>query len=269
MANYQIDPETVKRYLNKHYQISNFIQLQTGTRGGFIFFTGRYRDRKVFIKCRPNVSNTEFVCNRILYRHNPHNFVEPLLFDDNKAFGIAVFEYFEGKTLDKFIETNQLTDEMKINVASQIARIYSTLCETQLVHRDIHPLQFMMNNEGRLVLIDFNAMAPAESSATKYDGIFDTTVILTNWPKRKAVETWDDAPHFLKVIDSLKPFPKECRAFEQEIADRIGTNIYIQKHMAYHKAKRLLLRPLIRICAGMIPSETARRNFRARFFDKF
>lgn len=66
-----------------------------------------------------------------------------------------IAEYVEGKSLDKYIEENNLSEEEIISLNKQLFIILKQLHKYEIVHRDIKPENIVISTDGKLYLVDF------------------------------------------------------------------------------------------------------------------
>ncbi|MDJ0797745.1 MAG: serine/threonine-protein kinase [Calothrix sp. MO_167.B12] len=87
---------------------------------------------------------------------------------DNNQELYLVQEYINGRTLgDKLEEVKTFSVEDAIQVLKDLLNIIHDLHERDIIHRDIKPDNIMMDNTGKLFLIDFGAVKKIISHVTK------------------------------------------------------------------------------------------------------
>ena len=87
--------------------------------------------------------------------------------EDYRAY--LVLEYINGISLRKYIMENNVFPQAKvIDIARQIANILKYLhdLEPPIIHRDLTPDNFIMDNSGLIKIIDFNIAKQIETTAT-------------------------------------------------------------------------------------------------------
>lgn len=82
-----------------------------------------------------------------------------------------VMEYYDGVTLKKYIEKNDVMIEDKLKIAMNIADALEYAHEKEVIHRDLKPTNIMVNNPNDIRIIDFGISKVLDK---KYDA--DETV---------------------------------------------------------------------------------------------
>ena len=86
---------------------------------------------------------------------------------------IVLEEYIEGLTVAEICDSGKYKKRGAIKIARELCFALSVLHENNIVHRDIKPENIMVDNFGRVVLIDFDASRRISLSSQ------DTTIIGT------------------------------------------------------------------------------------------
>lgn len=73
--------------------------------------------------------------------------------DEDKLY--LVMEYYDGVTLKKYIEDNDVSMEDKIKIAINISDALEYAHEKEVIHRDLKPTNIMINNPSDIRIIDF------------------------------------------------------------------------------------------------------------------
>lgn len=84
---------------------------------------------------------------------------KPIEFRKNfiKNTSYLVLDYFEGTTLDRYVEENSnLEAEEAIKVIKKLAQCINKLHKLGIAHRDIKPQNILINKDKEVKLIDFN-----------------------------------------------------------------------------------------------------------------
>ena len=78
------------------------------------------------------------------------------IFEQGQIDGFTYFamEYVEGQTLDKYLESQDLTQDIKLQLLLDLSKILAELHEHSVCHRDIKPQNIMVDNKGKLRLMD-------------------------------------------------------------------------------------------------------------------
>ncbi|PKG73050.1 serine/threonine protein kinase [Shewanella sp. GutCb] len=74
---------------------------------------------------------------------------------DDRGFGYVVMQYIKGETLSKYIEKNQLSERILLNVFIQIVNGITHAHANQILHRDIKPENILVDESGHVHIIDF------------------------------------------------------------------------------------------------------------------
>lgn len=99
--------------------------------------------------------------------------------NDNILYTIE--EYIEGNTVNELIEQNGLFNVNEIcRITLELCRILKELhaMTLRILHRDIKPANIMINRQGKVYLIDFNASKEESENACE-DTIFSSTLHFT------------------------------------------------------------------------------------------
>ncbi len=124
-------------------------------------------------------------------------------YDEEEGSPFIVYEFVDGKTLDKVIAGGALTEGIIIDIGSQIADGLAYAHERGILHRDIKPQNLILSSDGRAKILDFglakkmhlNLVAPdgsrleSDSVATQAGIIVGTVQYMS--PEQVAGETLD------------------------------------------------------------------------------
>ena len=136
-------------------------------------YMGTYQNQKVAVKLMKNVD----------YKCFAHELVILALLDHEnipKFYGIIreknvlslVFEFIEGKTLDQF-KISDFTSEKKYNIIYQLTSCLEYIHSKKFIHRDLKPENIMLDNQGKIHLLDFSiakVITNAEFTLTRAKG---------------------------------------------------------------------------------------------------
>ena len=136
-------------------------------------YMGTYENNKVAVKLMKNVD----------YKCFAHELVILALLDHEnipKFYGIIreknvlslVFEFIEGRTLDQF-KISEFTTEQKYNIIYQLTSCLEYIHSKKFIHRDLKPENIMLDNQGKIHLLDFSiakVITNAEFTLTRAKG---------------------------------------------------------------------------------------------------
>lgn len=173
-------------------------------------YLGRYLNDKVIIKGFDIFKLYENEIN-ILNILNDSSFVPRVLKVYKKYF---VEEYIDGQTFDKYLEENEVDD----NILKQIIEYLDYLYSYKILHRDIRPENIIVS-QGSIKVIDYGCAIRTDIDNFKFPSRVEKTV----GEKYRSHEYWDDASSFYNI---LKPYIKDDNEFLLEIKKREKRLIY-------------------------------------------
>ncbi|KAK8899031.1 hypothetical protein M9Y10_001328 [Tritrichomonas musculus] len=137
---------------------------------GQLFALKSFRDSEGEKLYKRELKNYERICHPALPR-----FYGKIEKGENRY---LIIEYIRGKSLAN-IDTKNLKPEEKINFIFQIMFIIEYLQNESLIYRDLKPNNFIVDEEKRVILIDFDRMIgideqenPKEDSTKDFDNIY-------------------------------------------------------------------------------------------------
>ena len=136
-------------------------------------YMGEYDNKKVAVKLMKNVD----------YKCFAHELVILALLDHEnipKFYGIIreknvlslVFEFIEGNTLDQ-LKIDNFTTQQKYNIIYQLTSCLEYIHTKNFIHRDLKPENIMLDNQGKIHLLDFSiakVITNAEFTLTRAKG---------------------------------------------------------------------------------------------------
>ena len=136
-------------------------------------YMGTYNNQKVAVKLMKNVDYKCFAHELVILALLEHENIP-------KFYGIIreknvlslVFEFIEGKTLDQFKITD-FTTEQKYNMIYQLTSCLEYIHNKKFIHRDLKPENIMLDNQGKIHLLDFSiakVITNAEFTLTRAKG---------------------------------------------------------------------------------------------------
>ena len=136
-------------------------------------YMGTYNNQKVAVKLMKKVDYKCFAHELVILALLEHENIP-------KFYGIIreknvlslVFEFIEGKTLDQFKITD-FTTEQKYNMIYQLTSCLEYIHNKKFIHRDLKPENIMLDNQGKIHLLDFSiakVITNAEFTLTRAKG---------------------------------------------------------------------------------------------------
>ena len=136
-------------------------------------YMGTYENQKVAVKLMKNVDYKCFAHELVILALLEHENIP-------KFYGIIreknvlslVFEFIEGKTLDQF-NLNEFNLKERYNIIYQLASCLEYIHSKKFIHRDFKPENIMLDNQGKIHLLDFSiakVITNAEFTLTRAKG---------------------------------------------------------------------------------------------------
>jgi serine/threonine protein kinase len=136
-------------------------------------YMGTYENHKVAVKVMKNVDYKCFAHELVILAFLEHKNIP-------KFYGIVrepdvlclVFEFKEGKTLDKY-KVTEFTKDQKYNIIYQLACCLEFIHSRKFIHRDLKPENIILGKDGFIYLIDFSiakVLTNAEYTLTRTKG---------------------------------------------------------------------------------------------------
>ncbi len=91
-------------------------------------------------------------------------------YDEVDGQPFIIYEYVEGKTLDRLIAAGPVTESVIVDIASQVASALAYAHERGIVHRDIKPQNIILTPEGRAKLLDYGLAKQCQIRIKSGDG---------------------------------------------------------------------------------------------------
>lgn len=210
-----------KKLSNCGIQNISFFQPKLWTRK-VAFFTGYINDEKIFIKVGSNIKKikNEFEAYQNIKNnlHTPERislFIKYIDFFKFGKFGILISEFLQGNSLD-----NIRVDENLIPLLeNKFLQIIETLHETDTIHRDLRPQNFILHNSDlKLIDFEYGLCENLKEVCSKKE------IQLVNHPYNQELGVFDDAYSMYKICQELNfdlnsEFMKNLKRF-------IGKKVY-------------------------------------------
>lgn len=145
-------------------------------------------DRHVAIKTSRGNQSREMLKkeHELLKRLADDNIIRVFDFieDEGKKESYLIMEYFEGKTLDQYVEDNGvLSASDSVEVIKQVLITIEGLHDLGIAHRDIKPENILINSNKEIKIIDFNISKASENkeplrpgNLKKFNSIYQTQI---------------------------------------------------------------------------------------------
>lgn len=155
------DIDTVIETLIKEYSIEKIpfdeikLNKKIGSGGQAKVYKGVYNDTNIALKVLVDIDikcfkNEVTVLSKLSHENMPKFYG---LVHTKDVIGL-VFELVNGKTLDEF-KLEDLNDTMKVNIAKSMCSVLAYMHANKFIHRDLKLENVMMDQNGKVFLIDF------------------------------------------------------------------------------------------------------------------
>lgn len=128
-------------------------------------------DNKIYVKkILNNYSKEVFLSMKKNCHHNISKIYEVIEIDKKL---IIIEEFINGRTLEELLEGSTLTEEQLINYFNQIcdALEYIHNVTKPIIHRDIKPSNIMVNEDGKIKIIDFDSSREFKKEGKEIDTV--------------------------------------------------------------------------------------------------
>ena len=86
---------------------------------------------------------------------------------------------YEGKTLDKRIDTGPLAPDEALRIAIEVGRGLAKAHDRRIVHRDIKPSNIMLTSDGLVKILDFGIAKLSDANVTQTFGVIGTLAYMS------------------------------------------------------------------------------------------
>jgi len=190
------------------------------------YYQTRLNGKKVFIKYLGDSkgdAQKEFLLSNRLHRINENHFPEALFYSDDIDCRCIAFDCLEGEELLSRMKRADLTPSEKEKIILQFREVAKGLMESGITHRDIHPKNFFVTQDGTLKLIDFGCSYDSRRHAKQYAVSKNPALLLPRWwaglMERSCL---DDMFRMLEIIETIgcqesyRETYREVKAFFKE-----------------------------------------------------
>ena len=119
-------------------------------------FKGIYDGEEVAIKVLQDIDWKCLIHEIVIIGNLKHRSIPNfygIILDDKKVY--LIFDYIEGKTLDKYMHNSEIRVEKKIKIIKQLACVLDYIHRYKFIHRDLKPENILIDSKDNLYLIDF------------------------------------------------------------------------------------------------------------------
>lgn len=213
----------------------------------FIYFTGKNIDnKKVFIKCNGIEDSVirEYQILQELRNNNKKFFPEPYYYRLKNDEKFIVTEFVEGKNLS-IINIPTQPKNIREKFYRGMLTILKILHETNIVHRDIRPHNFIIKDDGSPILIDFQFAVDINRKR------YNEYKLIKKEPKKIATLGreylrhrfyWDDAYSLNKIFEDFKNKDSEYLRVKSEIKKLINKKVIISVENNYFSKLLVILK---------------------------
>lgn len=178
----EVELSSEKYEIRDHYNIIGTLGM--GTYGYVRQATEKSTGREVAIKTSRGTNSRELLKKEytLLKRLADDNIIKVYNFiEGDKHESYLIMEYFEGETLDEFVDDHgPLSEEDARFILRQVIQCVETLHELGIAHRDIKPENILVNEQKEVKLIDFNISNSKNSDSlnveNKFTSVFHTQI---------------------------------------------------------------------------------------------
>lgn len=126
---------------------------------------------------------------------------------DGRGFAYIVMQYINGQTLSKYIESNLLTEQQKLELFIQVIDGITHAHANQILHRDIKPENILVDEQGQVHIIDFGISKFINSQKSECNNTYFNAISFSySSPEQKSgkrIEITSDIYSLGKVLSTL------------------------------------------------------------------
>lgn len=230
------DAELLQRYFR--LRDVRVCHAETAGKAHNLFLTATDADgSRFFIKSGPHLSiyRNEYRMGRALWEKDPKHFVRPVYYRDYADRGFFIAEHVKGESLEAAMRNGSLTEAKKAFIVGELHAVFKALAQSDVVHRDVRPANFLLCEEG-LKLVDFQLAIP-KGKYCELPFMCENRLGLyaLGGGYQPAHCVWDDAYSLLKVLNDIgrdESYGAAFDALQAELEAAVG------KHRMQPSARR-------------------------------
>lgn len=166
------------------------------------YYKASRQGKSFFIKSDQHSLESEFLHTKQLYDKSNDHFVEPIEFNNGRI-NYLVMGWVDGVGLNRYIDKRHLSEQDKKNLIKDLYEIHRLLRESNIVHRDVIPRNFLVVS-GRLKLIDLH-YAVEYDNYQELDYVKNDIASVAQLGESFAYGAykWDDAFSFVRIAEHI------------------------------------------------------------------
>jgi serine/threonine protein kinase len=100
-------------------------------------------------------------------------------YDEQEGTPFIVYEYVEGKTIDRLISEGELPESEIVEIGAQVAEALAYAHDQGILHRDVKPQNIIVTDPGRAKILDFGLAKRTLEFIRSDGGAFESTTVAT------------------------------------------------------------------------------------------
>ena len=238
LNNYNIEKSNKIRILTEKYnlnKINSFIVNKKNCSGFDYFFSAEENNKKLFVKFGGFEDSTkrEYTAMNTLNSQAPSYFPKCYHYSLKNNEKFIAMDYIEGTLLSKVLNSVELKQEQLQRAFDSLYEIAIILHRNKFIHRDVNPNNLIIQNDGTLILFDFQHVLGYNFKEIKT--YIDNPKLLRglNRKYRPAPYVWNDMYSFYKIMLEFKN--KNIISFNEKISDIQSKMMTQEVHFLFNK----------------------------------